>query len=108
VWSFHFSIFQALNVTLEHQRNLAKAKLEARRRRRDDKQYEEDIATSLLMMAEQESSLVREKTMIQRSKQGESVSMIYECKTATSVRRLNKLFEINDCMKILSCIYTFV
>ncbi|CAB4011834.1 Hypothetical predicted protein [Paramuricea clavata] len=64
---------QALNATLEHQRNLAKAKLEARRRRRDDKQYEEDIATSLLMMAEQESSLVREKTMIQRSKQGESL-----------------------------------
>ena len=64
---------QALNATLEHQRRLARAKLEARRRRRDDKQYEEDIATSLLMMAEQESSLVREKTMIQRSKQGESL-----------------------------------
>ena len=63
-----------MNASLEHQRNLAKAKLEARRRRRDDKRYEEDIATSLLMMAEQESSLVREKTMIQRSKQGESVS----------------------------------
>ena len=75
-----FLKFQALNATLEHQRNLAKAKLEARRRRREDKQYEEDIATSLLMMAEQESSLVREKTMIQRSKQGESVSMMHVVK----------------------------
>ena len=63
-----------MNATLEHQRNLANAKLEARRRRREDKRYEEDIATSLLMMAEKESLLVREKTIIQRSKQGESVS----------------------------------
>ena len=62
-----------MNATLERQRNLARAKLEAKRRRRDDKQYEEDIAASLLMMAEQESTLVRERTMIQRSKQGESV-----------------------------------
>lgn len=69
-----FTFLQAMNATLEHQRNLAKAKLEARRRRREDKRYEEDIATSLLMMAEKESSLAREKTMIQRSKQGESVS----------------------------------
>ena len=65
-----------MNATLERQRNLAKAKLEARRRRREEKQYEEDIATSLLLMAEQESSLVREKTMIQRSKQGESVRIL--------------------------------
>ena len=64
-----------MNEALQRQRNLARAKLEAKRRKRDDKQYEEDIAASLLMMAERESSLVREKTMIQRTKQGESVSI---------------------------------
>ena len=30
---------------------------------------------------------------------------MYDGVTAASGRRLNKLFEINDCMKMLSCIY---
>jgi hypothetical protein len=30
---------------------------------------------------------------------------VYECQTATSGLRLKKLFEINDCMEIWSCIY---
>jgi c-di-GMP-binding flagellar brake protein YcgR len=59
---------QALEESFEKQRNLAKAKLEARRHARDEKEYEEMAAAEFLKMSERTETLIREKTFEERSK----------------------------------------
>ena len=59
--------------TIERQRRLAQEKLAARRRKREEQQYEEDMAVSIVTMAEQQFALIREKTMLRRGEQKDTV-----------------------------------
>ena len=60
---------------VEKQRQITRQRLEARRRKREEQQYEEDIAASIVTMAEKQFALIREKTMMKRAGQKDTVSL---------------------------------
>ena len=59
----------------ERQRRMVQAKLERRRHKRSEAQYEEDMAASIVNTAERQFALMREKTMLR--KEGEKDTVIY-------------------------------
>ena len=60
---------------VEKQRQMTRQRLEAKRRKREEQQYEEDMAASIVTMAEKQFALIREKTMLRREGQKDTVSM---------------------------------
>ena len=70
-----FCLIQAVQDSIERQREAAKRRIEEKRRKRDEKQYEEDLALSILSTADKNLVLKREKTTLQKSKQSSSVSV---------------------------------
>ena len=60
---------------MERQRKMTQQRLEARRRKREEQQYEEDMAASIVTMAEKQFALIREKTMMRREGQKDTVSL---------------------------------
>ena len=70
-----FFLIQAVQDSIERQREAAKRRIEEKRRKRDEKQYEEDLALSILSAADKNLVLKREKTTLQKSKQSSSVSL---------------------------------
>ena len=61
--------------TVERQRRMMQQRLEAKRRKREEQQYEEDMAVSIVTMAEKQFALIREKTMLKREGQKDTVSV---------------------------------
>ena len=59
---------------MEKQRQMTRQRLEAKRRKREEQQYEEDMAASIVTMAEKQFALIREKTMLRREGQKDTVS----------------------------------
>ena len=60
---------------VERQRQMTRQRLEAKRRKREEQQYEEDMAASIVTMAEKQFALIREKTMLRREGQKDTVSV---------------------------------
>ena len=58
---------------VERQRNMVRQRLETKRRKREEQQYEEDMAASIVTMAEKQFALIREKTMLRREGQKDTV-----------------------------------
>lgn len=66
---------QAMADAVERQRQMTRQRLEAKRRKREEQQYEEDMAASIVTMAEKQFALIREKTMLRREGQKDTVSV---------------------------------
>ncbi|PFX16028.1 hypothetical protein AWC38_SpisGene19720 [Stylophora pistillata] len=65
---------KAMAANIERQRNMVQQRLEAKRRKREEQQYEEDMAASIVTMAEKQFALIREKTMMRREGQKETLN----------------------------------
>ena len=57
----------------ERQRRIMREKLESKRRKREEALYEEDMAASIVTMAERQFALMREKTMLKKEGQKDTV-----------------------------------
>ena len=66
---------QTMVDAVERQRQMTRQRLEAKRRKREEQQYEEDMAASIVTMAEKQFALIREKTMLRREGQKDTVSV---------------------------------
>ena len=62
-----------MEAAVERQRQMTRQRLEAKRRKREEQQYEEDMAASIVTMAEKQFALIREKTMMKRAGQKDTV-----------------------------------
>ncbi|RMX39987.1 hypothetical protein pdam_00022972 [Pocillopora damicornis] len=65
---------KAMAADVERQRNMVRQRLEAKRRKREEQQYEEDMAASIVTMAEKQFALIREKTMLRREGQKDTLN----------------------------------